>query len=40
MMAGGEVNLYDPATGNILAQYRNNANIADYTFVLNAALAD
>lgn len=36
----GMIAIIDPATGNILAQYRNNANIADYTFVLNAALAD
>jgi thiol-disulfide isomerase/thioredoxin len=36
----GMIAIIDPATGNILAQYRNNANVADYTSVLNAALAD
>lgn len=36
----GMIAIIDSATGNILAQYRNNANVADYTSVLDAALAD
>jgi hypothetical protein len=32
--------IIDPATGNILAQHRNNANLADYTQVLDAALKE
>ncbi|MBE9030135.1 redoxin domain-containing protein [filamentous cyanobacterium LEGE 11480] len=32
------VAIFDPATGKILAQHRKNANIDDYTTVLNAAL--
>lgn len=36
----GMIAIIEPATGNILAQYRNNANVADYTSVLDAALAD
>jgi thiol-disulfide isomerase/thioredoxin len=36
----GMIAIIDPVTGNILAQYRNNANVADYTSVLDAALAD
>jgi thiol-disulfide isomerase/thioredoxin len=35
----GMLTIIDPATGNILAQYRNNANLRDYTTVLDAALA-
>ncbi|WP_199245560.1 thioredoxin family protein [[Phormidium] sp. ETS-05] len=34
----GMLAIIDPATGNILAQYRNNANITDYTTVIDAAL--
>ncbi len=34
----GMLTIIDPATGNILAQHRNNANLADYTQVLDAAL--
>jgi thiol-disulfide isomerase/thioredoxin len=34
----GMLTIIDPATGKILAQYRNNANLADYTTVLDAAL--
>lgn len=36
----GMITIIDPATGNILAQYRNNANVANYTSVLDAALAN
>lgn len=36
----GMVAIIDPATGNILAQHRNNANLAAYTSVLNSALAN
>ncbi|KAM3113350.1 TlpA family protein disulfide reductase [Phormidesmis sp. 146-33] len=35
----GMVAIIDPTTGNILTQYRNNANKSDYTTVLNAALS-
>lgn len=35
----GMLTIVDPATGNILAQHRNNPNIADYQTVLDAALA-
>lgn len=35
----GTLTIIDPATGKILAQHRNNANLADYTTVLNAAIA-
>lgn len=34
----GSVTIIDPATGTILAQHRNNANLADYTTVLDKAL--
>jgi thiol-disulfide isomerase/thioredoxin len=34
----GLVAIIDPATGNILAQYRNNANKSDYSAVLDAAI--
>lgn len=34
----GSLAIIDPATGNILAQHRNNANLADYTTVLDKAL--
>jgi thiol-disulfide isomerase/thioredoxin len=34
----GSLTIIDPATGNILAQYRNNANLADYKTVLDKAL--
>ncbi len=34
----GMIAIIDPATGNILAQHRNNANKTAYTSVLNAAL--
>lgn len=33
------VAIIDPATGNILAQYRGNPNKTDYTSVLNAAIS-
>lgn len=35
----GTLTIVDPATGKILAQHRNNANLSDYTTVLDAALA-
>jgi thiol-disulfide isomerase/thioredoxin len=35
----GMVAIIDPATGNILAQHRNNANVRDYTSVLDSAIA-
>ncbi len=35
----GMVAIIDPATGNILAQHRNNANLADYTSVIDSAIA-
>lgn len=35
----GMVAIIDPATGNILAQHRNNPNLADYTSVLNSAIS-
>lgn len=35
----GMVAIVDPATGNILAQHRNNANLADYTSVIDSAIA-
>ena len=35
----GSVIIIDPATGNILAQDHNNANLEDYTTVLDQALA-
>jgi thiol-disulfide isomerase/thioredoxin len=34
----GMVAIIDPATGKILAQHRNNANLADYKAVLDPAL--
>jgi thiol-disulfide isomerase/thioredoxin len=34
----GMVTIIEPGTGKILAQYRNNANLADYQRVLNTAL--
>ncbi|MBD2329307.1 thioredoxin family protein [Alkalinema sp. FACHB-956] len=34
----GSLTIVNPATGEILAQHRNNANLADYTSVLDAAL--
>jgi thiol-disulfide isomerase/thioredoxin len=34
----GSLTIIDPATGQILAQYRNNANLADYKTVLDKAL--
>jgi thiol-disulfide isomerase/thioredoxin len=34
----GLVAIIDPANGNILAQYRNNADKSDYTSVLDAAI--
>ena len=34
----GTLTIVDPATGQILAQHRNNANLADYTTVLDTAL--
>jgi thiol-disulfide isomerase/thioredoxin len=33
------VAIIDPATGKILASYKNNANKADYAKILNAAIA-
>ena len=33
------VAIVDPATGNILAMFQNNANKGDYTKILNTALA-
>jgi thiol-disulfide isomerase/thioredoxin len=33
------VAIVDPATGNILSLYQNNSNKADYTKILNAAVA-
>jgi thiol-disulfide isomerase/thioredoxin len=35
----GSLTIIDPATGEILAQHRNNANLADYTAVLDKALS-
>jgi thiol-disulfide isomerase/thioredoxin len=35
----GSLTVVDPATGKVLAQYRNNPNKSDYTKVLNSALA-
>jgi thiol-disulfide isomerase/thioredoxin len=35
----GSLTIVDPATGKILAQYRNNPNKAAYSKVLDAALA-
>lgn len=35
----GMVAIIDPATGNVLAQHRNNPNKAAYTSVLNAAIS-
>jgi len=34
----GTVTIVNPATGQVLAQHRNNANLADYTTVLDTAL--
>jgi thiol-disulfide isomerase/thioredoxin len=34
----GSLTIVDPATGKILAQYRNNSNKEDYTKILDAAL--
>jgi hypothetical protein len=34
----GSLAIIDPATGTILAQYHNNANLADYKTVLDKAL--
>ncbi len=35
----GSLTIVDPATGNILAQHRNNAKKTDYSSVLDAAIA-
>jgi thiol-disulfide isomerase/thioredoxin len=35
----GMVAVIDPATGNILAQHRNNPNLSDYTSAIDAAIA-
>jgi thiol-disulfide isomerase/thioredoxin len=35
----GSVTIVDPATGKILAQHRNNPNAADYSSVLDSAIA-
>jgi thiol-disulfide isomerase/thioredoxin len=35
----GTLTIIDPSTGEILAQHRNNANLADYTSVLDSAIA-
>jgi thiol-disulfide isomerase/thioredoxin len=35
----GSLTIVDPATGKILAQYRNNADAAAYTTILDIALA-
>lgn len=35
----GMVAIIDPATGDILAQHRNNTNLSDYTSVLNMAIS-
>jgi thiol-disulfide isomerase/thioredoxin len=35
----GLVAIIDPATGNLLAQHRNNTNLTDYTSVLNSAIS-
>jgi len=35
----GMITIIDPATGNILAQHRNNPNKSVYTTVLNAAIS-
>jgi thiol-disulfide isomerase/thioredoxin len=35
----GMVAIIDPATGNVLAQHRNNPNKSAYTSVLNAAIS-
>lgn len=35
----GMVAIIDPATGDILAQHRNNTSLADYTSVLNTAIS-
>lgn len=35
----GMVAIIDPATGNILAQHRNNANLTDYTSVIDSAIS-
>lgn len=35
----GMVAIIDPATGNVLAQHRNNPNKSAYTSVLNAAFS-
>lgn len=35
----GAVAIVDPATGKILAQYRNNAELSAYTSILDAAIA-
>ncbi|WP_413160567.1 TlpA family protein disulfide reductase [Capilliphycus salinus ALCB114379] len=34
----GTVTIIDPATGNILAQHKNNPNLAAYTQVIDAAI--
>lgn len=34
----GSLTIIDPSTGKILAQHRNNPNLADYTSALDAAL--
>jgi thiol-disulfide isomerase/thioredoxin len=36
----GSLTIVDPATGKILAQYRNNPNKEDYTKILDAALTE
>ncbi|MGK7931255.1 MAG: thioredoxin domain-containing protein [Microcystaceae cyanobacterium] len=35
----GMITVIDPTTGDILTQHYNNANLADYTSVLNTALS-
>lgn len=35
----GLIAIIEPSTGNILTQYRNNANVGDYSSVLNAAIS-
>lgn len=35
----GMVAIIDPATGNILAQHRNNANLSAYTSVIDSAIS-
>jgi thiol-disulfide isomerase/thioredoxin len=35
----GMVAIVDPATGNILTQHRNNANLTDYTSAIDSAMS-